>query len=458
MKMTAPLPASAQKSLRKFLLACIIFALLAVSCISGVASWMATRGEMYEFYDEHLRNIALVVEAHHNAAPKSGVLYKRPPGLKEHRINSEEDLFVRILGPDKRVLYTSHPSIALPFTRKQGFSDIRYNKLTWRVYARTGDSGDTVEVASVLDYRHEAINDITLGILLPQVLFIPLLGLFVWIIVGRATRTLSTLSESVGRRGERFLQPVSLQEAPAEVLPLVTALNGLLDRLAKTIHALRQFTSDAAHELRTPLTALKIQIAEVEKAEDGVARAEAIERLKEGNERAIALVRQLLTLARVEPDAAETPMAETDLSALVKFSIETFLPMAAAKSIDLGMTRAEPVSVTGNRDTLGILLNNLIDNALRYTPVQGRIDVNTYAEDGKIVLEVSDSGPGVQEEEIPRIFDRFYRGRGNLTQGTGLGLAIVSEIAARHAATIAADRSPELGGLRLRVFFDAVTG
>jgi signal transduction histidine kinase len=239
----------------------------------------------------------------------------------------------------------------------------------------------------------------------------------------------------------------------------VSALNGLLARLAGALGRQREFIADAAHELRTPLTALRLQLQLAERAGDDQARAQAHERLREGIARAVHLVEQLLVLARQDPDAPVESAGSVDLAQLARGVVEAHQPTAAARGLELAFDAAsEPLAVTGDRAALRTLIDNLVDNALRYTS-SGRVSVRLTREGGHVVLEVEDTGAGIAEAERGRVFNRFYRGEAAAEGGTGLGLAIVKRIAERHGGQVElldARRGPEEGrgpGLRVRVTF-----
>jgi two-component system OmpR family sensor kinase len=225
---------------------------------------------------------------------------------------------------------------------------------------------------------------------------------------------------------------------------LVHALNGLLARLNRALGAQRAFIADAAHELRSPLTAVHLQAQLAERAASDAERAAALAELRAGLERATHLVEQLLTLAREEPGVSERPFAPVNLDELARHVIAEYAPIAAARHVDLGMVdRNGPDSdavISGDAAGLRALLSNLVDNAVRYTPAGGRVDVALRREQGDAVLSVRDSGPGIPESERARVFDRFYRlpeaGAAGIA-GSGLGLAIVKRVAERHDAAVA---------------------
>ncbi len=243
------------------------------------------------------------------------------------------------------------------------------------------------------------------------------------------------------------------QQAPEEVRPLVGSLNDLLARLGEALAAQKAFIADAAHELRTPIAALQLQAQLAERAENEADRHAALEDLKAGVGRAGRTVQQLLTLARQDPDLAARPFESVALGELARQVVAEHMPLAEATDIDVGLAAADDaLTVRGDPAALRVLLGNLVENSLRYTPPGGRVDLSVGGIEDQPVLEVRDTGPGIPEEDQTRVFDRFYRGEATHEPGTGLGLAIVKTIADRHGAKLAL-RNEASGGLRVKVAF-----
>jgi len=279
----------------------------------------------------------------------------------------------------------------------------------------------------------------------------PVLMLVVWWVVSGSLAPVARVRRQVASRQADDLSPVSESDLPDEVKPLVHELNLLFARVRTAFDAQQHFVADAAHELRSPLAALKLQILSLERAEDDAARAVAVGRLTAGIERATRLVEQLLVLARQE--AAETKLEPVSLTDLAKRTLGDMVGAAAAREVDVGMHEVAEATVQGHADALLVLLRNLIDNAVKYTPAGGTVDVSVRATDAGAVLVVEDSGPGISPEERERVFSRFYRVPGSTATGSGLGLAIIKAIAERHGATLTLDSSARLGGLLVQVAF-----
>jgi two-component system OmpR family sensor kinase len=272
--------------------------------------------------------------------------------------------------------------------------------------------------------------------------------------VGRELRFLESTAQAVARRTPESLEPITGEAVPDEIQPLVAALNGLLARLGHALTQQRHFIADAAHELRTPLTALRLQLQLAERAHDSAERDKAHAMLREGIARATRVVEQLLTLARQDPDAPVEGSAPVDLAELAKSVAHAQEPAAAARGLSLGVEASGPAVVAGDRDGLRAMLENLVDNAIRYTP-SGHVTVRVGPAGDEARLEVEDTGPGIPAAERARVFDRFYRGEAVAAGGSGLGLAIVRRIAERHRGRVEL-LDPVTGrGLRVRVTLPA---
>ncbi|HZV64767.1 MAG TPA: ATP-binding protein, partial [Telluria sp.] len=275
--------------------------------------------------------------------------------------------------------------------------------------------------------------------------------LVVWWVVSRSLEPVARVRSQVAARQADDLSPVSEAGLPDEVRPLVHELNLLFGRVKTAFEAQQHFVADAAHELRTPLAALKLQVLSLERAGSAEAREVAVARLTAGIERATRLVEQLLVLARQEATAAGGAGAQSvALADIARRTVGDMAGLAKAKGVDLGLQQADEVVVEGQADALNIMLRNLVDNAVKYTPAGGTVDLSVCA--GKTVV-VEDSGPGIPAEERERVFDRFYRIAGSEAAGSGLGLAIIKAIAERHGATLTLGQSERLGGLSATIQF-----
>lgn len=432
-------------SIRRQLLISLMITLLAASLILGFTTYLNARDEIDEVFDENLEQVALALKSQ---LPLGNIGVTN----QENKTLEEQEFIIQAWDHKNTLVYASHPALALPIQTNSGMATIDFSKKLWRVFVVHTENG-TIQAALPLDARMEVIRGIAVRIMIPQFMLIPLLGLCIWLAVGRSLGPLSVVSKSIAKRGPHLLEPVSEKDIPIEIMPLVTALNELLERLGDAFKTQRRFTADAAHELRSPLTAIALQLEMVERAQNVDERTQAISRLKSGIARSIHLVQQLLAMARLEPEAGDRLFTTLHLQDLAKSVIEQFLPQALVKKIDLGMTETHDVTLRGDTDALRVLLGNLIDNAIRYSPADSNVDIKISETDTEVTLAVMDNGPGIPEHELERVFDRFYRLPGSKTTGSGLGLAIVKAIADRHHATIQLLDNLNNHGLEVRVIF-----
>jgi two-component system sensor histidine kinase QseC len=237
------------------------------------------------------------------------------------------------------------------------------------------------------------------------------------------------------------------------MVPLVDALNGLFDRIARMVESERRFTADAAHELRTPIAAIRAQAQVALGESDQAQRRHALEATLEGCDRATRLVEQLLTLSRLEAGAVPAAPAQLDLADLARRVVSEAAPQAIRRRQAIEMQGREPCLIPGDAILLAVLVRNLIDNAIRYSPPGARVNVSVAGGAGAVVLRVEDSGPGMTSEEIARLGERFFRVLGTGQGGSGLGWSIVRRIAALHRATVEVRRSGEAGGLAVEIGF-----
>ena len=309
-----------------------------------------------------------------------------------------------------------------------------------------------VLVAESHAVRDELIAHIVTRMLLPGIVGLALLGVWVWMAIRRSLLPLGAVARQVGDRAPQRLHAVVPESAPEEIRPLVGALNDLFLRVERAIENERRFTADAAHELRTPLAALAAQTQVAARAHNDAERGHALELLTAGMARASRLVDQLFTLARIEPDLSALPTAAVRVDNLAQEVCADHGPQALAKDIALELD-AEPTTITADEDLLRILLRNLVDNAIRYTPAGGRVGVAVTGAGGKTRLTVSDSGPGIPPAERGRVFERFARLAGQETEGSGLGLSIVRRIAELHGAQVTLKTGDGGRGLAVVVTF-----
>jgi len=435
-------------SIRRTLLVSLLAGLAAIAFLASTATYFAARHEIGELLDLQLKQLAYSTRI-------DDLVRGRQPSIDPHTSADTDgvtELVTQIWNRDGVLVYWSLPGPGLPVPATPGYATVHINDRDWRVFTLVQGT-HALQVAQAEDEREAIATKTALRTLLPFAGLIPLLGMMIWFAVGRGLGPLYAMSRAVGKRRPDALAPLAERDLPHELQPLAGSLNALLSRLDAALAAQRRFTADAAHELRTPLAALKLQLDVARRADNEPARRAAYDDLDAGVARAAHLVDQLLTLARIEPESMAVHAADCDLGAIARDAIVARGALAAEKQIDLGLAREAPARVQGDPASLAILLSNLLDNALRYTPPGGRIDVAIDDDQGSAVLTVADTGPGIPADERDRVFDRFFRGAANREPGSGLGLSIVKRIADAHGATIALSSGAGDSGLVVTVRF-----
>jgi len=430
------------KSLRVRLLVWLLALVAAVSLLAGLVTYRRVLDETSTLFDYQLRQMTLSLRNQISIAPR----IELPPE------QGDSDFVIQIWDPFGARVYLSRPGLPMINRATLGYADLTLQGERWRVYSLQTTDG-VIQVAQPWRVRERLAGEAALRVALPLLLLLPLMAAAVAWIVGRSLMPLERVTAEVQRRDVHGLAPIEVPSLPQEVAPLIAELNRLLARLGEAFHAQRAFVADAAHELRSPLTALRLQLQLLARAPDEATREAARGKLGAAIERSIHLVEQLLTLARNEPESARSQMQQVALEEVARAGISDAHALAAARGTELSLDAPHRVTVSGDADALRILARNLIDNAVRYTPPNGCVQVRVAADPGKGAwFEVDDSGPGIPPAERARAFDRFYRRDGSPEGGSGLGLAIVEAIARRHGATVTLDESP-LRGLRVTVAF-----
>jgi signal transduction histidine kinase len=342
----------------------------------------------------------------------------------------------------------------VPQLYQQGYHRMETSDGMWRLYTYVAPEG-IVQVGQPVALRDALARDLSLRVIVPLLLLIPVLAVVVIWGLGRGLAPLGKTTERVAQRDATLLDPLPIADVPRELLPLVEQINGLMARLSRSLDAQRDFLADVAHELRSPMAALTLQAQLAERAATPAARQAAFAELKRGLDRAIRLVQQLLDFARLESGMTGEPAERVDIARLAREEVGAQAVRADTLRVDLGAdTPAAALVVMGREYELRSMICNLIDNALRYTPRDGSVTVSVLRADDKVVLDVSDAGPGIPAAQRERVFRRFQRVPGDHTPGTGLGLSIVKAIIERHQGTLVledANPGSERPGLRVHI-------
>ncbi|MGP1676287.1 MAG: sensor histidine kinase [Giesbergeria sp.] len=430
-------------SIRRQLLLWLLSGLALAVVVASARIYTQTLAEANELFDYHLRQMA--------ASLPNNAFGPLPPSSSSG-LETEDGFVVQIWDRNGLELYFSRPASKLPQRATLGFSTVDTPHGSWRVFSAL-EQDNVVQVAQPMSVRRDLAAGMALRALVPLLALLPVLGILIWITIGRGLQPLDRIARALDRRTPDSLDALPQDKLPIEIRPLVQALNELLARLARALESQKAFVADAAHELRTPLTAVQLQIQLAERAKTDEEREAAFARLKQGQSRAAHLVQQLLTLAREEPGVAAYKHAPVDLAELARLVLSEYAPLAAKKNIDIGLSHEAQASIPGEREALRVMLGNLVDNAIRYTPAGGSVDVALRVQQRNAVIEICDTGPGIPQEDRARVFDRFYRRVATHVAGSGLGLAIVKNIADRHHASILLDDRVPGPGLRVSVTF-----
>jgi two-component system OmpR family sensor kinase/two-component system sensor histidine kinase QseC len=431
-------------SLRRTFRLWLTVLLLLIGLITAVASYLLAGYEAADYLDNQLRQVALYVRDL-PGGPRIDATAAPPH-------DPEDDFVVQVWDAAGVPLMESGPAIPIPRAALAGFSEVELQGEEYRVYTAI-DPQRTVQVSQQLEVREELAADASLRATIPIALLIPLSWLVLNWLIGRIIGRLDRVAAQVAEREAGGTDPIPTAEAPVEILPLVSAMNALVQRLQAALAQQRRFVADAAHELRTPLAAISLQVNNLKAAAGNDGKlTQRIADLEAGSHRASTLVGQLLRLARFESAAAH-PDQRIALLPLVMDSLGRFAPLAEVRAIDLGLSgEASPV-VEGAEAEVRTLIDNLIDNAVRYTPEGGTVDVILRSDDSRPELEVRDTGPGIPEASLPRVFERFFRAGPSDSEGSGLGLSIAKAAADRNQIGLTLRNRNDRSGLRAILTF-----
>ncbi len=417
-----------QRLNRRLLSVTLLFALLA----SAVTGWLAFN-EASETQDNLLRQVARL-----SVLSGGSLTLNNPDG-------EQEDVLVwQTLVPD------TGTGLRIPADADDGVQTLNLDDVDWRVYLFTAADGSRYAVSQPLAARNEIARDNSLITLVPLLLLLPLL---LWL-VGRAVSSglspVHQLGQSLDGRSATGLQRLPLTQVPSELIPFVVSINGLLERLEKHIQQQNRFIADAAHELRTPVAGLTLLADNMAR---GGSAVEQMAALQNGLQRLQKLVAQLLNLARLQQDEHPQP-GRVDAQMMLRDVVAGLYPLAESRAVDLGVARSEGISVQALPGSLETLLRNAIDNAVRYSSAQAtrtgipaEVNISLYQDNGDLMFEVEDNGPGIPVEDIEQVFKPFYRAGNHPEPGNGLGLALIHEIAARLGGRVTLQNRTE-GGLR----------
>jgi two-component system sensor histidine kinase QseC len=442
-------------SLQLRLIGLMLAAVLLFGLIAGIQSYRNALHEADEIFDAQLAQLgqtllAVAIHADDDETASTGpIAHKYQRSLAFQVWSTEHD-------QPRLLLHSGKSAAALPDPLPEpGFSHGEWQGQRWRYYRQSDRKRELDVLVGQSDLaRNDLAREVAWHNLQPFLFGLPLLAIAALIAIRLGLQPLRKLAHELQQRSPERLDPVRLADSPSEIAPVIEALDRLFVRVAGTLENERRFTSDAAHELRTPLAALRAQVQAAMLTENSAEQRESLDKALLGTDRMNHLVGQLLTLARLDELSSSTHLEPVDLAAVTRECCAELGPDALAKNVDLELKGEDSAPISGSPDLLRVLVRNLLDNAIRYTPVGGHIDVTIqFLKNSAYQLEVCDSGPGVPDEQLALLGQRFSRFSPTLAEGVGLGLSIVLRIAEIHQARIAFSRATTAGGLRVSAEF-----
>lgn len=452
------------RSLKKQLLFFLLSSLLLVWGTTVYFSYRQTRDEITKLFNAELAQSARVVHAFVENLlqqrrltqlwdqDKSPDLFYMP--ILGHKYERKIAFQLRSVNEGVVLRSESAPEFALSLTRN-GYSETLINNQLWHVFSISTENGDyVIHVGQRDDMRRELVEFLASQELLAMLVAFPVLGLVIWWIVSRTLRPVNMLKGQLAAREVDNLQPLMLNRLPEEVVPMVEQINALFVLLEQAFANERHFTSDASHELKTPLAGLMTQLQVAQKARDEKMRNQALQKCQQAVLRMTHMVQQLLTLSRVQHHNAQLSKQRIDVHQALIAVIADIEFSAHEKQIEIELNGDNPIGLDANPQLLAILFRNLIDNAIKYTPPGGKVNVSLGRDKEHVWVVVADSGPGVADEDYERITQRFYRcvETAQSADGSGLGLSIVTRIMRLHDAEITFSKA-KLGGLKVSLQF-----
>ena len=441
-------------SIRKRILTILLSIFVVIWVAMMTYTWYNTKHEIEEVFDAQLAqatNVLFGLTRHEVA--EQGLEGFRFDLLETGLVHEYEKKLAFQVWKDGKLLLRSGSAPSFQMAQQFGYSDGNLDNQPWRfLYRNDTKSGLLVIVGEEYGVRKELASKIILQVFWPVIIVLPILALLIFVGVNKGLYPLQQLTNEIGRRSASQLDPVAIDRVPREVLPIISEINLLLEKLKRAMDIERQFTADASHELRTPLAALKAQAQVAQQAKDDSVREHALNKIVEGVDRSTHLVEQLLTLARLEPKALQAKFEKINLTKIAEYSIAQVAHIALEQQINISLDSSSTASLKGINTLLETLIINLLKNAFAHTPKKGKVEVLIADADIGVSISVSDSGSGIDQALHNRIFDRFYRSSGSAQVGSGLGLSIVKNIVEIHKGTIAVSDS-DFGGAMITIYF-----
>lgn len=439
-------------SLQLQLLAWALTFVGAVWLILSVVAWREAESEAEELFDAHLAQTAALLVI--LSREESGDL---PEELPSHRYARK--VAFQIWTDKGKLLARSTTAPREPLTdQSKGFSDRRIDGRYWRIYSKHDERHHhQILVAETYEARNAVGKELAKHLLMPLIFALPMLALGLVLLMRHHFKPLHRLATSIGQRSPDRLDPIALTGVPSEIQPIIEQTNRLLQRVSDSIDQERRFTADAAHEIRTPLAVIRTYAQVAVAATDPEERQRALLSVVQASDRATHLLAQLLTMARLDNEALTRNFVACDLRKIAVDVIADITPQALEQQVEVMLDEGSAAWVRGEPALLAVLLRNLIDNAIRYSPSGTFVAVTIKRTKDEVRLTVSDQGPGIPEAERERVLSRFTRLSGNAAPGSGLGLSIAHRIAQIHGSTLTLQDGPGEYGLSVCVSFLATT-
>ncbi|PJG58266.1 ATP-binding protein [Aeromonas cavernicola] len=467
------------RSIRRFLLSGVLTLVSLSLTLSAFIGYLEASHEMEELFDARLAQSARVTNqllarylAQQGELPENGTVYQEwaaQPDTAQPTPNAaarsgeedeitpyghtfEHNLYFQLLNQQGNLLLRSPNAPAQPLvTLTRGFDNVDQAHHQWRTFTLYNEEEQTwLVVAERDDERDELASKMATLTMLPLFITLPFLLALLWWLITRGLTPLRQLVQAISERHPANLSSLNLKVSAQELTPLTNEINRLMQALAETLEREKQFTNEAAHELRTPLAVLRIHSENALDAQDDESRRQSLHKMLLALDRSDRLIRQLLTQARIDNQQGLV-LNELEVGHLLQGTLATLAPIALKKDQQLSLESSSPLLIMGEMTLLDLLFSNLIDNALRYTPVGGDIAVNLQQEGNRARIDVRDNGPGIPTTALPRLFERFYRVNPQQGDGVGLGMAIVARIAQLHNADLDVHNLPQ-GGLEVSIW------
>ncbi len=463
-------------SLRRRLVVNLLISVMAIISITAVSIYYISSIDIETHIDAELISSSLVFQSilsNSINSPKelSGIQKLLQNIPKEHKkilnqyqklrdpdnnYSYDSEFQYQVWDANGNLLLHSHGAPTVPMSDGQpGFSNTFLDQSTWRVFTyKNTQNKATIIVAENNIQRQILKNALATNNLIIMLITIPLLGLLIWFIVNNTLTKITSIAVEISQRAPRYLEPVNIKHIPVEVQALIDELNKLFIRLRQAFDREQRFAADAAHELRTPMAAIKTQTQVALNSETPEEYNAALHKILAGVNRSTHVVQQLLTLSRLNPGSSMDQQKAINIVAIVTEIISELVPLAIDNDAEIEfICDKNNIPLLGNAASLGILIRNLLDNAILYTPDNGKVKVELEQKPDQVILRVSDNGPGIPEKLHNRVFERFFRVLGSQKPGSGLGLAIVQQISNLHHAELTLGKPEQGTGLVIQICF-----